>query len=152
MLIIQGLVLLQFRNELGLSEDWMHDPWHMEVYVLLSISLPVWMYFSFFDQTKRGTPGKRIMSLKISTGDDRNLGFTLAFIRTIFKLLPWELAHIGVIFPRPLYFNTQDDIRFATYAGIGLLIVYVISLIISKDRRTLYDHLTGSRVTFGKQM
>lgn len=148
MLLIQWLVLLRLRGDLGITDEWMHDPWHLLAYVWLSISLPVYLYFSLFDRTTKGTPGRRIFSLSITRANGSgSVGFGRAFLRTWLKLLPWELAHLGVIFPEPLYFSEDGDIGIFTYIGLTLLLIYFIGVLASSKHQTLYDQLLGTVVT-----
>lgn len=50
-----------------------------------------------------------------------------------------EIAHLGVIFPTPLYFESEAGLRVWSYLGIVLLVVYAVSLVISKHGQTVYD-------------
>jgi uncharacterized RDD family membrane protein YckC len=148
MLCIQWAILSQFRDQLGITEEWFRVSTHMQLYVFLTISLPVWTYFALMDsKTARGTLGKRIFKLKvIRESRAESPGNCRSYLRTILKLLPWEIAHAGVIFPTPLYFEDEATLRAWTYVGIALLIGYVVSLMLSKKRQTIYDHMVGTQV------
>jgi hypothetical protein len=67
-------------------------------------------------------------------------------MRTFVKLLPWELAHLGVVFPTPLYFSESENLRWISWAGILLLSLYFISLFINKRTQTIYDQLMGVEI------
>ncbi len=44
----QVLVLAPLRTWLGMKDEWFHSGWNTEAYTLLTISLPVWLYFAWF--------------------------------------------------------------------------------------------------------
>lgn len=150
MLVIQWLVLAPVRNSFGISELWFHDSVNMQMYVFLTISLPVWFYFAFLDSYKfKGTIGKRLMKLNVyNKQNSTRISLHKSFIRTIFKLLPWEIAHIGVIFPEPLYFAQNPDIRMLSIAGLVLFTVYFISIYLDKNSQSLYDKLLDTKVVY----
>lgn len=147
MLIIQWALLSNLREMIGLTNDWFENSLNLQVYVLLTISLPVWFYFTYFDSKKSsGTIGKRIMKLTVTNIQKDRIGLKKSFLRTVLKLAPWEIAHIGVIFPTPLYFSQNPDIRLVTIIGIILLGIYMISIIIGSNGQSVYDKLLGTRV------
>lgn len=147
MLLLQWAVLSHLRPYLGITDDWFRDSLHVETYVLLTISLPVWLYFTYFDSFKtKGAYGKRIMKLAVIDEQQERIGIGKSFLRTAMKLLPWEIAHLGVIFPVPLYFQADAGIRPLTIIGIVLFVVYSLSILIDDNQRTMYDRWLGTRV------
>lgn len=148
MLVIQWAILSHTREAIGLSDEWFKDSLQLEVYVLLTISLPVWLYFTWMDsKEKRGTFGKRIVGLAVRVeGKTGRIGLGKSFLRTILKLLPWEIAHLGVVFPTPLYFTEQPNIRVLTLLGILLFILYGVSIILSQKNQSWYDRLLKTEV------
>ena len=123
------------------------DSVNLELYVLLSISLPVWLYFAYFDSKKsKGTFGKRIMKLTVVDQNADAIGTPKSFFRTVLKLAPWEISHLGIIFPTPMYFMENPDLRITTILGIVLFGAYIVSIIISPKGQSLYDKIVGTRV------
>jgi hypothetical protein len=87
------------------------------------------------------------MGLRVyKEGQPVKLSLGTSFIRTLCKLLPWEIAHLGVIFPVPMYFADQPGIRWLTILGIVLFGVYLISISLSEKNQSIYDRLLGARV------
>ena len=148
MLIFQWLILTPIRGYFVIDNTWFHDSLNMQLYVLLTISLPVWFYFAFLDSCKsNGTYGKRLMNLNVLNKDYlTKISFQKSFMRAIFKLFPWEIAHIGVIFPEPLYYAKNPDVRILTIIGIILFMVYFISIAIDKNSQSVYDKILGVMV------
>lgn len=140
MLIFQWGIMMNIRPYLGITDEWFHNSWNLEIYVLTTISLPVWLYFSILDsKLSKGTFGKRIFKLQVTDPKGNKIPYLKSLLRTLLKLLPWEIAHIGVIFPQPLYFSENPEISWLTYAGIGLLLAYIISVFYQPKKRSLYD-------------
>ncbi len=147
MLVIQWAILSNIRESLGITEEWFKSSLNMELYVLISISIPVWAYFVYFDSNKtKGTFGKRILKLSVRDQENKTMSLSKSFQRTILKLAPWEIAHLGVIFPTPIYFENEPDIRILTIVGILLFSIYMISIVFNTNGQSLYDKLIGTKV------
>ena len=96
--VLLQLVLDPMRQALG--PGWMRIGAFYVGYVLLTVSLPVWLYFSGYDSSPwQATPGKRWLGMRVNSLDGRPVSFVRAFVRTIVKLLPFEIAHICVALP-----------------------------------------------------
>jgi uncharacterized RDD family membrane protein YckC len=118
----------------------------MELYVITSISLPVYLYFAYFDSNRaKGTFGKRAMKLSVREETNQSISFMKSFARVILKLLPWEIIHIGIIFPTPMYFETEPDIRIMTVLGILLFMSYILSIFLNKGE-VIYDWTLKTKV------
>ena len=147
MLIIQWAILSQLREFIGITDTWFQSSVNMQLYVLFSISIPVWLYFAYFDSERSsGTLGKRLFKLRVRNIEDQKISFFKSFIRTVLKLLPWEIAHIGVIFPTPLYYESEPSVRWSSYVGLILFAVYVMGVWSDAKHRTLYDRMVGTIV------
>lgn len=144
--VIQLMILSPIRENWGIDTEWMKDPFNMHLYVLLSISIPVYLYFALQDKNTKGTLGKRFIALQISQKDGSPIGFAKAFLRTIIKLLPWEIAHMGVIYPQPMYYQEAGELRILSLVGLLLLLIYFLSIVFSAKSQSLYDVLLGSFV------
>lgn len=148
MLVFQWGILSHIRDSIGITDAWFTSSINMQLYVLTTISIPVWAYFTYFDSNKsKGTFGKRIFKFSVEDSENQKISLQKSFLRTAFKLLPWEIAHIGVIFPTPLYFEDAPNLRILSYFGILLFIIYVLSILINAKKQSLYDKLLGTFVS-----
>jgi uncharacterized RDD family membrane protein YckC len=88
----------------GKRPEFTRNGWLLEAYTLGTVSLPVWIYFTLLESSRRGaTLGKRLLGLRVSGLDGEPLTRTTAFGRTLFKLLPWELTHVAMFCPVPMW-------------------------------------------------
>jgi uncharacterized RDD family membrane protein YckC len=134
MLVVQWAILSNFREQFGITENWFHNSINMELYVLITISLPVWVYFTLLDSKRfKGTFGKRLCKLTVyNDATEDKLEVSKSFFRTFLKLLPWEVAHLGIIFPTPMYFTKDPAVRFLTIAGGVLFALYATGIFLTK--------------------
>lgn len=147
MLVFQWAILSHFRDSIGITEEWFKNSINMQLYVWLTISIPVWLYFTYFDSKKtKGTFGKRLFKIQVRSISGHRISFGKSFLRTILKLLPWEIAHFGVIFPEPIYYAENPNVGLMTYFGLLLFGIYVLSIFLSKNTQTLYDKVLKSEV------
>lgn len=148
-LITQTTVLAVVRKMISENNEWMKVGWNSEIYTIITISIPVWLYFTFTDsRLMRGSIGKRIIKLEVLSADSKQaISVKKSFARTVLKLLPWELAHIGNNFPVPMYFTKEPELRLGFILSGVILMVYIFSFIINKSNRTVYDLLMGTKVS-----
>lgn len=151
-LVIAGTqlwLMTPLRQQIGITQEWFHNGWNTQLYTLLTISLPVWIYFAVLEKSAtRATLGKLSLGLHVVDETKQNsIGFPRAFMRTIAKLLPWELAHVGNNLPTPMMFADDPGFRWGFAAAGIVMLIYVASIIITPQCRTPYDILFGSMVT-----
>lgn len=91
------------------------------------------------------------MKLSVRDKENKKISLRKSFQRTFLKLSPWEIAHFGVIFPTPLYFEDEPDIRVLTVVGIILFLIYAASIIVYNNEQSVYDKFVGTRVSERKK-
>jgi uncharacterized RDD family membrane protein YckC len=116
----------------------------------VTLVLPVILYFSFQESSlTQATWGKRKLGLRVVTATGARLSRARAFVRSLLKFLPWQLAHTS-IYHIPGWPLAPGDLT--PFIMVGLLLVwilagaYMLSALISKTHRTPYDWLSGAYV------
>lgn len=156
--VLLQLVLDPLRQALG--PGWMRIGAFYVAYVLLTVSLPVWLYFSGYESSpSQATPGKRWLGLRVNSIDGRRISFVRAFLRTIIKLLPFEIAHICIALPvnpfvdavtGELTIPSLDAMHPAGIAGLlaALLLfgVVLFTTVLHPDGRGAHDIAAGTFV------
>lgn len=117
---------------------------------LVNFSLPVWLYFILSDHSPRGaTLGKRLLRVRVasSTGEARSPSLAQAALRTLVKLLPWEIIHLSG-FAIAGNLSTFSPLQ-AVGMGLGnlLTIVYLALALATSGRRSLHDFAAKTIVT-----
>lgn len=96
----------------------------------------------------KGTVGKRLMKIQVST-DDRYATKNIC-IRNMIKFLPWEIAHTGVHW---IFHDTSqtDDIPYWMIMVLimpqAMVLWYVLSIVLSKGKSGVYDRLAKTYIT-----
>lgn len=115
----------------------------------LLFDIPVMLYFALFESSAwQATPGKRRIGLRVVTERGQRVSLPRALGRVILKFLPWEIAHTSIWrtpgWPQHAQPTTLNLVGYlAVYALLG---VYIVTLLTSGARQTLYDQLTQTRV------
>jgi len=120
----------------------------------LTLILPVILYFTLQESSPRqATWGKRKAGIRVVNAGGETLTRTQAFVRSLVKFLPWQVAHTSIyhIDGWPLAPAQPSAMALAGFVLAYLLVgIYVASALISKKRRTPYDWTAGSYVIVEK--
>lgn len=140
------LRLTPLRNWLGRVYS---NPYTAQPVTALALDLPVMAYFAIFEASPwEATPGKRRLGLRVVTTDGGRASLPQAAARIALKFLPWEIAHTSLWhtpgWPRHARPTAANYVGYALVYVLGA--VYIITLLTSDTRQTLYDRLTHTRV------
>jgi uncharacterized RDD family membrane protein YckC len=124
-----------------------------DVIAFVTLILPVILYFTLQESSpKQATWGKRKVGLRVVNAQGKTLTKMQAFMRSLVKFLPWQIAHTSiyqiqeVVTGGPLEpFNITGFVLVYVLAGI-----YIAAVFFSKRRRTPYDWISGSFVIVDK--
>ncbi len=68
-----------------------------QLLVALALTVPVTLGLAWSESSRRTTPGKRRLGLRVEGAGAADLSYHRALIRSAVKVaLPWELAHAGL--------------------------------------------------------
>lgn len=119
----------------------------IELWVFATVSFPVWLYFSLNESSRRrATPGKRIMRLRVSSLQGERIAFGRALLRTIVKLLPWEITHLTIMLPVPWNQDPSAGFRPGLFVVYGLVAIYLASMYFNPQARSVDDLAAGTVV------
>jgi uncharacterized RDD family membrane protein YckC len=127
----------------------MTQPVTAELLGFFLLTLPVVFYFALSEASPvRATSGKRALRLAVVDQNGSRLSARRALLREAVRFLPWELSH--ALLWRVALSPDHGSISFWVTAGFGvvyaLVLLYLATLFIGSQHRTVYDRLAGSIV------
>jgi uncharacterized RDD family membrane protein YckC len=127
----------------------MSQPVTAELLGFFLLTLPVVLYFAVSEASPlRATFGKRALRLAVVDLKGGRLPARRALLREAARFLPWELSH--ALLWRVALSPDHGAIPFWVTAGFGavyaLVLLYLATLFIGSEHRTVYDRLAGSIV------
>lgn len=148
-LLFLSSLLFQFLTAKQLGET---GPMNGQLIGFFLLTLPVFLYFFLSEKSKqKGTIGKRITKIQVEIAENKTSTTKQLFIRNFLKFLPWEIAHTGVHWVL-FYSRNNEEPPFWVYTLLILpqlaIIFYLITIIMSKGRRSFYDKLAGTKISF----
>ena len=147
---LQFLIFVPLRQLFIESEDWFMSGWNSEAYTLLTISLPIWLYFILSEISPwQATIGKHLLRLQtVDITTNNKISLKQAIVRTFFKLLPWELAHFTNNIPTPMWYEPNASLRIGFIVVPLLVILYIVLAIFTPNRQSLDDLVAKTVVIF----
>lgn len=145
---LQLIFFAQIRQLFIASEDWFRSGWNTEVYSLLTISLPIWLYFILSEISPwQATIGKHLLKVQTVNINTKNkISVKQSILRTFFKLLPWEIAHFTNNIPAPMWYDPNPSLRIGFIIVPLLLILYLVLAILTPARQSLHDLISRTVV------
>lgn len=144
--VLVGVQLLIYTVTSGFPFDYLDKGYQIESWVVLSMSLPVWAYFIYFETTRRQTPGKRLLKLAIVDDRKPKLSFLQALGRTFVRLLPWEMTHLIILVPDPWWDVEEPSNQALIFIPNLLILAYIVVLFVNKGRRGIHDYVARTKV------
>jgi len=138
---LQLIIFVPIRHIFIESENWFKLGWNTEAYTLLTISLPIWLYFILSEISSwQATIGKHLLKLQTVDLTTKNkISLQQAVIRTAVKLLPWEIAHFTNNVPTPMWYDPNPTFRFGFVIVPLLVILYIVLASVTQNRQSLHD-------------
>lgn len=128
MLLLQSLLLTPVRSALGWDLPWFENPMHMYPFVLHSISLPVWLYFTVMDGWQgQNTFGKGLFRLRLrkQTG---NPWVETKPGQSCLGTFAFGIGAIRRTFPAPMFLQSEAHLCPSWLVALGLPCMYIVSL------------------------
>lgn len=128
-------------NRLG-NNGWLIYGW-----ILLTVSLPIWLYFVLFERSQqRATPGKRLLGLQVVADDNSQATLGQLWSRTLLKLVPWEIFHLTFMLPIPIMNDPSAAFRPGFLIGFVVLVLYLLVLVRTPAQQSIHDLVAKTRV------
>lgn len=145
-LVLVGAQLLTYYATGGYPFDTFANGYEVERWVLLTMSLPVWAYFILTEYFFHATIGKRLLNLKVFDANDGRPSLIQAAVRTLIRLLPWELTHWIILVPEPWWDIQEPQNMNLIWIPNAMMLLYIVILFASNGKRGLHDMIAGTSV------
>ncbi len=113
------------------------------------LTAPVLLYFAILEASSwQATLGKRALGVVVVGASRGRLSLGRALVREAVRFLPWELSH-ALLWRVALAPDKNSASGWVTggFAAVYLLVfVYLVTLFVGTQHRTLYDRVAGSYV------
>lgn len=148
-LILGGVVALLVYSTVGF--DWMQNGLLFWFYVFSTVSLPFWLYYSLLESSSRqATFGMRLFRLQVADINGKRISFGRALLRTVVKLLPFELNHLVLFLPTPIWGDPDPGLRFGFVIVNALMILYFATMFLNRRKQSVHDLVAGTVVLNAK--
>ena len=119
----------------------------LEGWVWLTVSLPTHLYFALSESSAhQATVGKRLLGLRVTDLVGKRMSFRRALLRTIVKLIPWEVTHLSLFLPTPIFLDGQGGFLPGLYAANALIVVYLAVIARTAGWRGIHDLVAGTMI------
>jgi uncharacterized RDD family membrane protein YckC len=107
---------------------------------IVLLVIPVFLYFFIFEASYlKATPGKLFFHIKVIKIDGTNFNYKNSLIRSLVKLIPWEIAHFAIW---QLVFSNSGFSSIAKFLLVIsniLLVLYTAFPFFNKKSRAIHD-------------
>lgn len=147
LIMLYALVLLGAALLLKLDER-ITGPSEGQIISFFTLTLPVFFYFYLSERNRGATLGKKLQKIKVVNGSYPNRVPSI-LKRNILKMLPWEIAHIGIHW---LFYKLEVTGETPLWVYICLIVPqitmlsYGISVLVYKGKSSLYDRVAGTAI------
>lgn len=121
--------------------------WHTHLWVYASVSLPILLYFALCTgSTWQATVGMRLLGIKVTSLSGAPIGIGPAVWRSLVMLIPFEVNHIVMFYPAPIWSDPKPGFRYGFIATSVLMIVYLASVLLTEHHQSIHDLAAGTVV------
>jgi len=115
-----------------------------DLFAFFFLVLPVILYGAICESSAaQATWGKRRARLRVIDTHGRRVSLWRALLRNGVKYLPWQIAHTSIY-----QVNAYPQLASAgLWLSLGLALVYILVLALTKTHRAPYDWLAGTQVS-----
>lgn len=125
---------------LTIGFDWMQNGFLLWLYVFAVASIPFWLYYSLLESSVRqATFGMRLFSLQVTDTDGKRISFGRALLRTVIKLLPFEINHLVMFLPTPIWYDPNPGFRIGFVIVNALIVLYFATMFLNSRKQSVHD-------------
>ena len=118
---------------------------HLWIYT--TVSLPILIYFALCTSSKwQATIGMRLLGIGVTGFGGEQIGTGRALLRSLVMLIPFELNHSVMFYPKPIWTDPKPGFRYG-FIAVGLLMsIYVAAILLTSHHQSIHDLVTRTIV------
>ena len=121
--------------------------WQLHLWVYGTVSLPILLYFVLCISSKwQATIGMRWLGIEVTSLSGESIGIGLALLRSLVMLIPFELNHIVMFYPTPIWSDPKPGFRYGFIVTSVLMIVYLAAVLLTEHHQSIHDLLANTIV------
>jgi uncharacterized RDD family membrane protein YckC len=121
--------------------------WRSHLWVYVSVSIPILIYFALsFSSRWQATIGMRLLGIHVAGMGGEPIGLGRALLRSLVMLIPFELNHVVMFYPRPIWGDPKPGFRFGFVVVSLLMVIYLGSMLITTHHQSIHDLAAGTIV------
>jgi uncharacterized RDD family membrane protein YckC len=131
----------------------MFGPFLTQLIFFSILTLPVGLFLYFSEAGPwHATLGKRKARIKVVSTDGSWATRKQIAVRTVVKLIPWELSHAFIWQMQYVFYKHGYEAEVPAWIFVGLNVAtllamaYVVLVVVRKDRRSVHDFVAGTKV------
>jgi uncharacterized RDD family membrane protein YckC len=137
-----------FQATVGAPVEVFAQAWQWKSFLFAMATVPSVIYFTLCESSRRqATPGKRALHVRVVDVYGARISAGRALLRTLVKLLPWDIACIASGFPGPVIIATgaitHPRLLFVAY---GLFALYIAAAMMTLRKQSVHDLAAGTYV------
>lgn len=143
--ILGGIFSLIFYLTIGF--EWMRNGFLFWAFVFCTASVPFWLYYSLLESsTRQATIGMRALGLRVTSTEGERISFGRALLRTVVKLVPFEINHATMFLPTPIWGDPNPGFRPGFVAVGASLALYFATMLLTRRKQSVHDLVAGTVV------
>lgn len=145
MSVLVGLQLVIYYVFDGLPFNAFTTGIQVYIWVVLTMSTPVWMYFIILERSNFSTLGKHLFGLEVLNHNSGRISNKQSLIRTFIKLLPWEITHLSML---GIYFKNEPEVNIGFWIANSFIVIYLLVLFVDKGENSIHDRIVKTKIKF----
>jgi uncharacterized RDD family membrane protein YckC len=114
--------------------------WQLHLWVYGTVSLPILLYFVLCISSKwQATIGMRWLGIKVTSLSGESIGIGVAVLRSLVMLIPFELNHVVMFHPTPIWSDPKPGFRYGFIVTSVLIVVYLASVLLTEHHQSIHD-------------
>lgn len=119
----------------------------LHLWVLTTVSLPILLYFALLISShSQATIGMRLLHISVTSLGGTPIGFGRAVLRSLVMLIPFELNHVVMFYPAPIWTDPRPGFRYGFLVTSALMILYPTTILVTQNHQSIHDLIAGTTV------